>query len=285
MLRAAARIFVSLMVLAFAGGAAMAAKRVVLVIGNSAYTNASALTNPKNDAQDMAAALKALGFTVILGTDLDKRAMDRKILEFAGALSGADAGACADDGGCGGYKPSDQSWGRGDRQVINVSWDDAQSYVKWLSAKTGRYYRLLSEAEREYAARAGKKSPFWWGASVSAEQANYDGNYTYNGGGKGEYRQRTLPAQSFHPNPWGLYQVHGNVYDLVEDCYHDNYNGAPSDGSAWTTGECKTRVLRGGSWDDNPRRLRAAFRFSIIPGFRDSDRGFRVALGWQDLNR
>ena len=92
MLRTAARIFVSLMVLAFAGGAAMAAKRVALVIGNSAYTNAPALANPKNDAQDMAAALKALGFTVILGTDLDKRAMDRKILEFSNALSGADAG-------------------------------------------------------------------------------------------------------------------------------------------------------------------------------------------------
>ncbi len=642
MLRAAARIFVSLMVLAFAGSAALAAKRVALVIGNSAYTNAPALTNPKNDAEDMAAALKALGFTVILGTDLDKRTMDRKILEFSNALSGADAGvfhysghglqvagvnylvpidaaldsaaaldfeavrldlvqrtmereaktnilfldacrnnpltrnlaralgtrsadighglapaesgvgtlisfstqpgnvaldgsgrnspysgplakaigtpgedilsiltavrnevlattgekqvpwenhalrarfyfnpaasqqqapageaaqawiavqgtsseavleeyirrfpdsvyagfakarleelkqskaspwwfwssgkpaeagkpqdalaptaqtkpalapkdtqvavvappapapaiqaepvcdgllvavarsntrpcikpgsgesfkdcpdcpemviapagsftmgspenepehqkseepqhqvtfakpfavgrfavtfaewdACADDGGCGGYKPSDQGWGRGNMAVINVNWDDAQAYVKWLSEKTGKRYRLLSEAEREYAARAGKKSLFWWGASISPDQANYDGNYTYNGSAKGVYRGRTMPVKSFDPNPWGLYQVHGNVWEWVEDCWHEDYHNAPDDGSAWTTGECKYRGLRGGSWIGGPQVLRAAYRANYdTPGDRYYDLGFRVALGWQDLNR
>jgi formylglycine-generating enzyme required for sulfatase activity len=193
--------------------------------------------------------------------------------------------ACVAGGGCGGYKPSDEGWGRADRPVINVNWDDAQAYVKWLSRKTGRRYRLLSEAEREYAARAGTSTPFWWGASITPEQANYNGNYTYNGGGKGEYRERTLPVESFEPNPWGLYQVHGNVYDWVEDCYHDNYTGAPSDGSAWTTGECKARVLRGGSWDLDPQVLRAAYRVSFDPRFRLIAWGFRVALGWQDLNR
>ncbi len=199
------------------------------------------------------------------------------------AVTFAEWDACADDGGCGGYKPSDGGWGRADRPVINVSWNYAQSYVKWLSEKTGRHYRLLSEAEREYATRADKKSPFWWGASITTEQANYDGNSTYNGGGNGEYRARTVPVKSFQPNPWGLYQVHGNVHDRVEDCWHDSYNGAPSDGSAWTTGECKYRVYRGGSWADIPKSLRAAYRNGASAA--SFDVGFRVGLGWQDLNR
>ncbi len=112
----------------------------------------------------------------------------------------------------------------GDRYpIVGVSWDDAQAYAKWLSGKTGKSYRLLSEAEREYVTRAGTAAPFWWGSSISTEQANYDGNYTYAGGQKGEYRQRTVPVKSFQPNPWGLYQVHGNVWDWVEDCWNDNY--------------------------------------------------------------
>jgi len=197
------------------------------------------------------------------------------------AVTFAEWDACANDGGCGGYLPKDEGWGRADRPVINVSWDDAKSYVEWLSKKTGRRYRLLSEAEREYVTRAGKQSPFWWGASISPEQANYDGNYTYNGGRSGKYRGQTLPVKSFDPNPWGLYQVHGNVFDWVEDCYHDNYNGAPGDGSAWITGVCTYRVLRGGSWYINPQFLRAAYRNSNgIPQIRDYGRGFRVALGW-----
>ena len=101
------------------------------------------------------------------------------------------------------------------------------------------------------------------------EQANYNGNYVYAGGQKGEYRSKTLPVKSFKPNPWGLYQVHGNVYDWVEDCYHDSYNGAPTDGSAWTSGDCTYRVLRGGSWGSYPLVLRAAFRTlvqSSVPG-------------------
>jgi formylglycine-generating enzyme required for sulfatase activity len=201
------------------------------------------------------------------------------------AVTFAEWDACADDGGCGGYKPRDEGWGRADRPVINVNWDDAQAYAKWLSKITGRHYRLLSEAEREYVTRAGKPSPFWWGASISPAQANYDGNYTYNGGRKGEYRGRTLPVKIFDPNPWGLYQVHGNVREWVEDCWHDNYSGAPTDGSAWTTGKCEYRVLRGGSWVNDPRILRAAYRYLDHPQIRYSFRGFRVALGWQDLNR
>ncbi len=175
----------------------------------------------------------------------------------------------------------------GSHPVVCVNWNDAQAYVAWLSKKTGKSYRLLSEAEREYVTRAGTKTPFWWGSSITPEQANYDGSVDpYKGGGaKGEYRQKTLPVKSFKPNPWGLYQVHGNVWEWVEDCWHGNYEGAPADGSAWTTGDCKYRVLRGGSWNVYPQILRAAYRVNDYPDYRYGSRGFRVALGWQDLNR
>jgi len=169
--------------------------------------------------------------------------------------------------------------------VVCVNWDDAKAYLKWVSAKTGKDYRLLSEAEWEYSCRAGTATPFWWGSSVSTEQANYDGNYTIGGGKKGEYRQKTVPVKSFQPNPWGLYQVHGNVWEWCEDCWNGNYNGAPVDGSAWTSGDCTRRVFRGGSWSNYPQNLRAAFRSNFDPQNRIYGRGFRVALGWQDLNR
>jgi formylglycine-generating enzyme required for sulfatase activity len=184
--------------------------------------------------------------------------------------------ACVADGGCGGYRPSDQGWGRGRRPVINVSWHDAQFYVAWLSRRTGKTYRLLSEAEREYAARAGTVTPFWWGTSISTEQANYDGNLVYNRGQKGEFRQRTLPVDSFQANPWGLYQVHGNVLEWTEDCSNDNYNGAPSDGSAWTSGDCSRRALRGGSWYFSPDFARSAFRVRLYSVNRTSTQSFRV---------
>jgi formylglycine-generating enzyme required for sulfatase activity len=136
--------------------------------------------------------------------------------------------ACVADGGCNGYKPSDEGWGRGRRPVINVSWEEANAYVVWLSRKTGKTYRLLSEAEREYVTRAGTTTPFWWGASISTQQANYNGNYTYGTEAKGVSRRQTVPVDSFQPNPWGLYQVHGNVWEWTEDCWHDDYSGAPN---------------------------------------------------------
>jgi formylglycine-generating enzyme required for sulfatase activity len=184
---------------------------------------------------------------------------------------------CVWQRGCGDYRPNDQGWGRDDRPVINVSWDDAKAYVAWLSKTTGQTYRLLTEAEREYVARAGTTTPFWWGSTITTGQANYDGNYTYASGSKGEYRQKTVPVNAFKPNPWGLHQVHGNVYDWVEDCYHDSYQGAPADGSARTSGECKYHVLRGGSWGNDPQDLRAAYRYGYLPGFRNLNVGFRVA--------
>lgn len=129
--------------------------------------------------------------------------------------------------------------------VVYVNWEDAKAYTAWLSGKTGKDYRLLSEAEWEYACRAGTQTPFWWGSSISTEQANYNGNYTLGGGKKGEYRLRTVPVKSFQANPWGLYQVHGNVGERCEDCWNENYNGAPGDGSAWTAGDSGFRSLRG----------------------------------------
>jgi formylglycine-generating enzyme required for sulfatase activity len=174
--------------------------------------------------------------------------------------------ACVADGGCNGYRPSDEGWGRGGRPVINVSWDDAKNYAAWLSRKTGKTYRLLSEAEREYVTRAGTTEPFWWGLSISPQQANYEVKH-----------KQTVPVDSFQPNPWGLYQVHGNVWEWTEDCYHDSYNGAPADGAAWTTGDCSWRVVRGGSWFNLPRFLRAANRLKTPSVQRLYDIiGFRV---------
>jgi formylglycine-generating enzyme required for sulfatase activity len=161
--------------------------------------------------------------------------------------------------------------------VVCANWVDAKAYTKWLSAKTGKDYRLPSEAEWEYACRAGTTTPFWWGDSISAEQTNYNGNYSFCVGKKGEYRKRTMRVKSFQPNPWGLYQVHGNAWEWCEDLWHDNYNGAPADGSAWTTGSRAFRVLRGGSWYYGPVTLRAAVRYGINSGLRNGDAGFRLA--------
>jgi formylglycine-generating enzyme required for sulfatase activity len=186
--------------------------------------------------------------------------------------------ACVADGGCNGYKPADEGWGRGNRPVINVNWEDAKAYAEWLSRKTGRTYRLPSEAEREYVTRAGTWTPFWWGSSISPNQANYNGNYTYAGGPKGEYRQRTVPVDSFAANPWGLFNVHGNVWEWTEDCWNDSNQGNPGNGNVRTTGNCSRRVVRGGSWFFLPHVLRAAFRYGIT-----TDAGTTLSVsGWRE---
>jgi formylglycine-generating enzyme required for sulfatase activity len=180
-------------------------------------------------------------------------------------------------------KRSGRSWRNpgfarsGSHPAVCINWDDARAYVQWLSRKTGKTYRLLSEAEREYVARAGTTTPFWWGSTISTSQANYDGNYTYGNGSKGEFRKRTMPVDSFSPNPWGLYQVHGNVWEWAEDCYKNSYGGAPTDGSASTPGDCSRRVLRGGSWLSGPGFLRSAIRVRRTSDDRYVDIGFRVA--------
>ncbi|HEX4411601.1 MAG TPA: SUMF1/EgtB/PvdO family nonheme iron enzyme [Xanthobacteraceae bacterium] len=172
--------------------------------------------------------------------------------------------ACVADGGCNSYSPADQGWGRGKRPVINVSWNDANAYLAWLSRKTGKPYRLPTEAEREYAARAGTTTPFWWGSSITTEQANYNGSYTYGDDGvHGEMRGQSVPVDSFLPNPWGLFQMHGNVSEWTQDCWHDNYyTNPPTDGSAWASPDCNLRVRRGGSIGSPPQVLRSAARLS-----------------------
>ncbi len=184
--------------------------------------------------------------------------------------------ACVADGGCNNYKPLDKGWGRGRQPVIYVSWNDAKNYLTWISQKTGKPYRLLSEAEREYVTRAGTTTVFWWGDQISTSLANYNGNYTYHNGPKGEFRQRALPVDSFAPNPWGLYQVHGNVSEWMEDCWTKNYDGAPENGSARTDGNCAARFIRGGSWDTLPEYLRSAARFNEFNKIRHYALGFRV---------
>lgn len=186
--------------------------------------------------------------------------------------------ACVAAGGCK-TQPGDEGWGRGQRPVINVSWNDAQQYAKWLSAKTGQAYRLPSEAEWEYAARAGTTTPFAFGERITTTQANFHGEYTYNGTEKGEYRQKTLPVGSLAKNAWMLHDLHGNVWEWVQDCWHDNYQGAPDNGRAWVNG-CSNgvrRVLRGGGWGGYPDHARSAYRNSYVPENRYVDTGFRLA--------
>ena len=187
--------------------------------------------------------------------------------------------ACVSEGECS-HVPHDAGWGRGNRPVINVSWHDAGEYVDWLSDKTGKRYRLLSEAEWEYAARAGTRGPFHFGETISTEQANYNGTRGLDGSfAGGLYRERTVSVGSFPGNAFGLHDVHGNVWEWVEDCWHGSYHGAPSDGSAWTLGgDCDIRVLRGGSWVSfTPRLLRSANRLWYDSGVRSYSYGFRVA--------
>jgi formylglycine-generating enzyme required for sulfatase activity len=170
-------------------------------------------------------------------------------------------------------KPDARGWGRGNRPVIHVSWDDAQAYAKWLSARTGKTYRLLSEAEWEYAARAGTTSRYWFGDDNS--QLGEHAWFSANSGGK------THPVGQKTPNSWGLHDVYGNVYEWVEDCWNASYAGKPdrlkASGAALTAGDCSRRVLRGGSWSNIPRNLRSASRGWSLRGNRDDSNGFRLA--------
>ncbi len=173
---------------------------------------------------------------------------------------------CTQRGGCLGYRPDDEGWGRANRPVINVSWQDAQEYVEWLSAYTGKRYRLLSESEWEYVARAGTTTPYSVGDQITTAQANY-----------GEFRGRTVAVGTYPANAFGLHDVHGNVWEWTQDCWNASYAGAPNDGSASAAGDCGRRVLRGGSWGDEPWFLRSAGRYGDTSGDRVDSFGFRVA--------
>lgn len=167
--------------------------------------------------------------------------------------------------------------GVGKHPASNVSWYDiTNGFLPWLSRTARRTYRLLTEAEWEYAALAGTTTPFSTGGMITPEQANFDGREVYGGSGKGVYRARTVEVGTFRPNFFGLYDMHGNVSEWVEDCYKDSYTGAPSDGSA-VIGDCASRVLRGGSSSGGPWVLRSAKRLASNPGIRSYNQGFRLA--------
>jgi len=164
----------------------------------------------------------------------------------------------------------DYNWGRDNRPVINVNLSDAQEYTQWLSHQTGHKYRLPSEAEREYAARAGTPSIYPWGDEIGRGNAHCKGcDITPN-------KKMTAPVGQLPPNPWGLHDMHGNIWELTADCWNYTYDNAPTDGSAWRSGDCTRSVLRGGSWGDIPGDLRSSTRLRSYSGTRTIVIGFRV---------
>ena len=207
----------------------------------------------------------------------DERPLHRVRIDYQFAVSVyevtfAEWDACVDAGGCGGYIPDDEGWGRGNRPVINVNWDDAWSYVSWLSQRTGKIYRLLSESEWEYVARAGTETAYSWGDSIGVNRANCEGC-----GGAWDGGMQTAPVGSFEVNPWGVHDMHGNVWEWVRDCWNDSYESAPTDGSARRSGNRSLRATRGGSWASLPRGLRSANRYGFFTIGRYRDLGFRIA--------
>ncbi|AFZ44411.1 protein of unknown function DUF323 [Halothece sp. PCC 7418] len=161
--------------------------------------------------------------------------------------------------------------------VEGVIWYKAKEFCQKLSEQTRKIYQLPSEAQWEYACRAGTTTPFYFGETISTDQANYNGNYTYGNGKEGIYREKTTPVGSFPPNAFGLYDMHGNIWEWCEDVWHENYEGAPNDGSPWLTGgDHKLRVLRGGSWDVLPWLCRCANRYGYVPDIGYFNLGFRV---------
>jgi formylglycine-generating enzyme required for sulfatase activity len=190
--------------------------------------------------------------------------------------------ACVADGGCKRFRPDDHGWGRGDRPVIGVSWDDANAYARWLSEKTGQRYRLPTEAEWEYAARGGNRplktvaagaagTAYWWGDALGHGKANCAGcGSSFDG-------KQTAPVDSFEPNPLGLYNMHGNAAEWVADCWTASYAGAPTDGAAVDRPQCGERVLRGGAFNQDPTYATAASRFKYDATVRYYAHGFRIA--------
>lgn len=177
------------------------------------------------------------------------------------------------------YVPPDEGWGRGLRPVINLSYQDiSQQFLPWLNGLTGRTYRLPTEAEWEYAARAGTSTEYAWGPNASCEQARFDGGAASPCWAKEGKNRGSLPVQSFKANGFGLFDMHGNVWEWVEDCWHANYQGAPDNGRAWQDGNCEIRVLRGGAWDYPATGMRAANRYYFSHKSRKNDYGFRLAL-------
>jgi formylglycine-generating enzyme required for sulfatase activity len=187
---------------------------------------------------------------------------------------------CVADGGCNGYRPEDNGWGRGKRPVTNVSYNDAAAYIRWLNKKTGLAYRLPSEAEWEYVARAGQQLPFSTGSGrvITDRFANFNGKFPYGPDAEpGEYIRKTVPVGSYPANSFGVHDIHGNVYEFVSDCYVAGHSGNPGDGSPRRDGDCDASVIRGGSWVTHGYQMRAAKRLRYTKEHRYDDFGFRLA--------
>ncbi len=186
--------------------------------------------------------------------------------------------ACVADGGCE-TVPDDNGWGRGDRPVIDVMWYDAQAYAAWLSAKTQKNYRLLSEAEWEFAAKGGGDKTYSWGAVASHDHANYGTDDCCGGriAGRDRWLEITAPVGSFPANQLGLHDLSGNVWEWVEDCWDESHEGRPADSAARVDGDCNLRIMKGGSWASMPVRIRGAFRDAFPPNDHGTIIGFRVA--------
>lgn len=190
-------------------------------------------------------------------------AVDQPFATGLAAVSFNEWEACVADGGCD-VIPPDNGWGRGELPVINVTFHEAMKYVSWLSRKTGKYYRLLSEAEREYIARAGTTTPFWFGPIASPKHANY-------------LWDRTMPVKELTPNPWGVFHVHGNINEWTADCWNPSHQGNGQNAAPRATGQCHRRVVKGGSWFNVPGLIRSASRTGLNADTRYQTVGLRVA--------
>ena len=191
-------------------------------------------------------------------------------------ISFAEWDACLADGGCGGNK-GDDKFGRGRMPAQGINFEAAKSYLAWLSRKVGRTHRLPSESEREYFTRAGTTTPFWFGNTISAQNANYVASTPYAGGPRGVDSKGPVVVDSYAPNPFGLYQVHGNVWEWTEDCYNKRYTeDTPTDGAPWLEGDCTKRMVRGGTWNWSADNSRSGYRSDSWFGTGNSFRVVRT---------
>ena len=222
------------------------------------------------------------------GGDSDEKPVHRVSIDYSFAVGKYEVTfdqwlACSASGGCNDHSPKARGWGRGNRPVINVNWEDAKAYVRWLSRKTSKEYRLPSESEWEYMARAGGTSKYTFGNSESSlceygNGADKSTGYRWKNKTCSDGYEWTAPVGSFKPNNFGVYDTVGNTMEWVEDCWHGGYAGAPMDGSAWTGGgDCSMRVLRGGSMINKPGHLRSSNRRRNSSVIRNDDNGFRIA--------
>lgn len=186
-------------------------------------------------------------------------------------------GACVAAGGCN-YVPPDEGWGRGEQPVMNINLDQMHAYLHWLTVRTGHIYRLPTEAEWEYAARAGTETAYPWGNQPDHNLANFGAIECCSGhaAGRDEWADRAAPVGSFPPNAFGLHDMHGNVYERVRDCWAPGYDKTPRDGSAMLSGDCRAIGLRGGAWVSSPELIRSAERDAYNGYYQSTVMGFRV---------